>query len=174
MSLNSYSHFVTSGKLNVLQNAHSNTAGFLWLINPLNTKREIHLKYIDFLCVPTTNTTTLSIPRINIEKCTFTGTSTASPINPAHRSSFDPLPSGLIIFLSNGLNLNQGQIIHSFLVPPVLSGSTPYFSEQKFSKIDYDTEIVLPSGEGIVVRQADNGNNSDIRIFLLNICWSEI
>ncbi len=172
-------YFVSSGKQTILATAQGATVGFFWLINPVSSGIVVRVKRVNFKESPTAATQFVTVPRITIERVTFTGTASGTTISPAKRDSNDAANIGLLITASTGLTLTAGNVIITFLVPPVVLGSgtsAAFARPPTFDIFDPDQEdraLVLRPGEGIVCRQPDAGSTSDTRTFVLDVFWAE-
>lgn len=170
----------TFGLQTVLASAHAATAGFGWLINPIGSPRSVLVQGISFtsqlgsvLAAPTS-------PRIRVERVTFTGTASGATVALAKTRSSDPSPSSSVRTASTGLSLSAGDCLTEFLpsasatavgyapasvqvwpVTPVLYQSGLGFT--------LPVRVYLAPGEGLVIRQADNGTASDTRKFVVGM-----
>ena len=164
---------VNSGNLIIQATAHAATAGFFWLINPVGNTKNIKLRRVECQTQITTALVTLTAPRINIERMTFTGTSSGAQITPTKIETSQPNATGLLITASTGLTPSAGAIAYSFL--PVMAitavgAQVPVMLEYEPPE---EAMIVLVPGEGIVCRQADAGTASDTRKLIINLAWQE-
>jgi hypothetical protein len=159
----------------VLASAHSSTAGFLWLINPVGSSVVAYIKKILATSVPTAVTAFASSPRITVERVTFTGTASGATITPAKRDSNDATNVCSIRTASTGLALTAGAVIADFIVPAVLTavGIAVPVDQWFYDSTDDDDYIVLRAGEGLVIRQADAGTTSDTRLLTVFGGWEE-
>jgi hypothetical protein len=164
-----------SGRLTVLASAHSSTAGFFWLINPVGSSVVAYIKKILATSVPTAATAFASSPRITVERVTFTGTASGATITPAKRDSNDATNVCSIRTASTGLTLTAGAVIADFIVPAVLTavGIAVPVDQWFYDSTDDDDYIVLRAGEGLVIRQADAGTTSDTRLLTVFGGWEE-
>jgi hypothetical protein len=162
-----------SGNLVVLATAHTATAGYFWIINPVGNSKNIKIRKILFRSAPTTALACLTAPRINIERVTFTGTASGAQITPAKIETSESNATGLVLTASTGLSLSAGAVICAFIVTSVLTAIGVGVSHQQELISSEDGEIILAPGEGIICRQADAGTTSDTRKIILNLTWEE-
>lgn len=164
-----------SGRLTVLAAAHSSTAGFFWLINPVGSTVLCYIKKLFAHSVPVAATAFASSPRITVERVTFTGTASGATITPAKRDSNDASNVCTVRTASTGLTLTAGAVIADFLVPAVLTavGIAVPVDQWFYDACDQNDYIVLRAGQGIVVRQADAGTTSDTRLLTVSGAWEE-
>lgn len=163
----------TSGRLIVQASAHGNTAGFLWLLNPVGSAKVIKIRRVSFQSVPTAISVFASTPRITVERMTFTGTCTASVITAGKRLTADANPTGLLVAATTGTTPASGATLHAFTVPPILTAVGVAVPVEQEWEPPAEDEIELVAGEGLVIRQPDAGTTSDTRLVTVNIDWKE-
>ena len=164
-----------SGRLTVQATAHASTAGFWWLINPVGSGVVCKFKKLFVTSVPTAVTAFASSPRITLERVTFTGTASGATITVAKRDSNDASNVCTVRTASTGLTLTAGAVIADFTVPAVLTavGIAVPVDQWLYDDTDEDDYIILRAGEGLVLRQPDNGTTSDTRLVLAFGGWEE-
>ena len=167
-------YYAGSGPHQLAAAADAANSGRVWLVNTSSTIA-VALKEILYTCVSGTALVTLSFPRINVERFTFTGTPSGATITPAKRDSTDAANTGTLRTASTGMTITAGDTIKNFSPVTVLTAigvSMP--AEQSLKMQDHvDDRIVLRQNEGIVVRQADAGTVADTRRFFLDFRWEE-
>jgi len=164
---------INSGNLVIQATAHGATIGFFWLINPVGNTKNIRLRRVECQTQLTTALVTLSAPKINIERVTFTGISSGTQIVPVKVESSQNNATGLLITTSSGLTLSAGAVAYGFLPAMAITavgGQVPVMLE--YEPLEHSMIILVP-GEGIVCRQADAGTTADTRKLTLNISWEE-
>lgn len=172
-------YYAHSGRLAILASAHAATAGFFWLINPVGSSVVVSVRRVDYAAGPVASTAFASLPRITVERVTFTGTASGATITPAKRDSNDSANTATVRTASTGLTLTAGATITAFLVPPTLTiGATPAGIAipvpcEDFWEPQDPEQLILRAGEGVVVRQSDNGTTADTRIATINVVWEE-
>lgn len=167
-------YYAGSGPHQLAAAADAATGGRVWLVNTSSTIA-VALKQILFTCVSGTALVTLSFPRINVERMTFTGTPSGATIAPALRDSTDAAATGTLRTASTGMTITAGNVLKNFSPVTVLTAvgvSMP--AEQRYDmQTHVDDRVILRQNEGIVVRQADAGTTLDTRRFFLDFRWEE-
>ena len=164
---------VHSGRLAVLATAHSSTAGFYWIINPLANTKNLAVRRI--VC-RTTTVTALSCPtapRITIERMTFTGTSSGAVLTPAKLETAESAATAIVTTEITGLTPVADGLVTGFIVPSIMTAVGAGTTVDQAFIPNISEEIILIPGEGLVIRQADNGTAADTRIAIVDIVWEE-
>ena len=165
--------FIVSNKVAVVQTAHSATEGYFWIFNPIASTKNMAIRRIVARLATVTALVCVTSPRISVERMTSITDPSGAMITPAKLETAETDKVGLVTAISTGLTPVAGAVITAFLVPGVMTavgGSTCV--DQAFIP-NISEEIILIPGEGIVIRQADNGTASDTRIAVVDIVWEE-
>lgn len=172
----------TAGGLTVLATAHAATAGFLWLFNPVASTVAVAVKAAQFTFGNSAATAAINSPRINVERMTATGTLTATAITVAQRvrtttqgnTADTATPQAKLVTATTGLTPTAGPIIRSWQLPADSTAVGMYGGVFDWDPDTEDDEMILAPGEGIVWRQADNGNTTtDTRRISISVVWEE-
>lgn len=156
-----------SGLLSGLASAHAATAGFFWLINEVGSGSLVIVRRVLFGS-PFPAATSTAIARVTAERCTFSGAASGASGVPAPYDSQEVLPSSVSIrTASTGLTLVAGAAICTGLMGQALDATpTGSRAEQALQAIyddqgNRDRAQLLRAGEGMVIRQADNGDTDE-------------
>lgn len=167
-------YYAGSGPHIVGAAADAATGGRVWLVNTSSTIA-VAIREIRYSIVAGTALITLTEPRINVERMTFTGTPSGAQITPGKRDSTDAANTGTLRTASTGMTITAGATMRNFSPTNALTAvgvSMP--TEQVWTmQAHVDGRIVLRQNEGIVVRQADAGTVADTRTFFLDFAWEE-
>ncbi len=165
-----------SGVQTVLATAHASTAGFCWLINPAASGIVMALRKVDVTTQIVASTAFATAPRITLERMTFTGTyGGTSSVTCGKHDSTDAAQVGLLLADAVSLTATAGAVLRAFfptVTVGVTSGAAIPF-QQTWSAGNDDETVVLRAGEGLVLRQADNGTTSDTRKLIASLQWEE-
>lgn len=164
-----------SGLLTIQQSAHSADEGFVYIINPSTSTKNVSLRRIAYQGAPTT-TSARPTTIITAERFSHTGTFSGVSITTGKRDITNPNPSAVIATNSAGLSISMsGATQRGFLIPAVPSGnnSTGSSNELVWEPLNIEGETIVRPSEGILFRQASDGASGDDRSFLLNITWAE-
>jgi hypothetical protein len=168
-------YYASTGPFSIVTTAHSATAGFVWLINPVGSPVTVAIRRIRSVVYPTTSSTHSSVPLCNLERMTFTGSASGGTVTPAKRRTADEANVATMRVASTGISITPGAVIREFIVPLVPSGggniSSPF--DVVFEPIAPEGELELAAGEGLVVRQDANGEATDDRRIKLGFTWLE-
>jgi len=167
-------YYYSTSAFTVQATADAATAGRGWLINPVGSAVSLKLLDITFTSQLGSALVAVTSPRITVELVTFTGTASGAQINPAKNISSAPANTGSFRTASTGLSLTAGNGVCTFL--PVASATAVAYSAAGIDSKNFrpNEGLVLGPGEGIVIRQADNGTASDTRRYLLNLTVEEL
>ncbi len=105
---------------------------------------------------------------------TFTGISSATPIVAAKAKAAKAAQTAVLVAATTGITPAADKAFASFLVPAILTAvglGEP--TEQKWDPENKDEFITLAPGEGIVLRQPDNGTTSDTRVITADVDFDE-
>ena len=172
-------HSFSTGNLSVNTAADGATGGRFWLLNPVgSTKFIVVAKATISQAIPNPLIALATIPRVAIERMTYTGTSSASPSTSLKTISADPTPTGIWVNATTGITPTAGQRWISAYPPSTntaglltsVAVTSEPVGEQRIAK----SPIVLVAGEGLVIRQADAGSNPDGRTFSVEVEWYEV
>jgi hypothetical protein len=168
----------------VLAAAHSANVGFLYLFNP-NNAQMVALRYVEFTQLPSAVTAMPTLPRVTLERFTATGTPSGGTVTPSRRvrtsqnnEAADASAAATLYTASTGLTVTAGEAEHTFVVRPVVvlyaagTQAEPAVNTMIY-RPDEDEQLVLASGEGVLLRQADAGTTSDSRKIITTWCWEE-
>lgn len=160
--------------------ADAATAGRWWLINPVGSGIAIAVLRVYFYHAFTAAAAQLTIPRITLERVTFTGTASGASLTPSKRvrtttqgQTADATPVGSVRTASTGLTLTAGEIEHAALPPTALTAVGAVANSLSMYGVSERGEdaLILAPGEGLVCRQADASATG--RSWLNTIDWSE-
>ena len=173
-------YYGNSGALAYTTAADAATGGDLWLVNTSNTV-VAYLREVRFTANIAALALLTALPRINMERITFTGTPSGAQITPAKRDSLDATNTATLRTASTGMTITAGAVIKSFTPPSsdVIGGllaanaSSAVPVEQVFLG-DIDSYIVLRQNQGIVFRQATAGSLTENRVYQVDLVWEEI
>lgn len=158
----------------VAATAQAATAGFWWLINPVGSTVIVALRRIEFMSQIGSALATPTSPRLQVERVTFTGTASGASPTPAKVRSADAANTASLRTASTGLTLTAGAAVYAFLpITAITATSGGGAAAVADWNPDNNGMPLLAAGEGLVLRQADNGTASDTRRFVTNIAWEE-
>ena len=168
-------YYYHPGALTVLATADPSTSGRWYLVNPTASTRIVRVKKLRFVCQHGSALATPTAPRITLERITFTGTASGAAITPAQRKTADGAPVAKFVTTYSGMTVTNGPIVHAFLPAAALTavGGTADAPEQLYDA-DMDEAIDLAAGEGVTIRQADNGTTNDTRTYVTDVVTAEI
>lgn len=174
-------YFGASPNTNLTTAADAATAGRFWLVN---TSAIIQVRVVEVrFSVTITSLLDLGggIPRVQMERMTFTGTPSGTLIPAAKRDSIDPANVGTFRTASTGMVITAGAAIRSWYpaaqttiggLLAVNAAALPIV-EQIFTPRDESGDIVLRQNEGLVFRQAAAGSATEARTIQIDIVWEE-
>lgn len=168
-------YFSSSAILSILATAHTSLQGFQWLVNPVGSTviafvRRVEFKY-SCVAIAASNT------RLTLERITLTGGPPTDLATAVQRNSGEPAPTCKVLTGTTGITpatVGSNALIYTSWTPPVITAAgvlTP--TEDEFLPRDEDGYIRLLAGEGIVVRQPDNGVTTDPRRAAVSFEWEE-
>jgi hypothetical protein len=150
----------------ILATAPASTAGQFFVINPVGSAVILAIARLTIISYPTAATAFVSAPRICYERITFTGT-LSGPSFQVKMDSTDAAPVGKWATNSVGLTVTVLTGIGPVgIVSPVLTAvgwSAINWQDSTDYQTREDDHIILRAGEGIQLRQLDNGTASDTR-----------
>lgn len=162
------------------------STGFLWLHVPTAvTGKKMRLRRLWASFVTTGTTAMPTVPRLLLQRFTFTGTASGASVVASKMATSMPSAAADIRSASTGLSVSlvASAFVGGTLVPPTLiAGTAASFVTQaapdqflfnSVSDVEDDFCVIAP-GEGVVVYQPDAGTASDARRFTLNLVWDEI
>lgn len=173
-------YYGSSGAIAYTTAADAATAGDLWIVNTSSTV-VAYIREVRFTANLATLALLTALPRINLERMTFTGTPSGAQITPAKRDSTDATNTATVRTASTGMTITAGAVIKSFSPPSadVIGGllaanaASAVPVEQIFVG-DIDSFIVLRQNQGIVFRQATAGSATESRVYNIDFMWEEI
>lgn len=149
------------------------TTGFVWFFvtSPI---LKVALRRIEAHFGGAAATATVTVPRIAVQRMTYTGAPTGAQINPVVARSGDPGATSSLRIASIGATPVLGAFAYNFLPPNFLTavGATDG-PLREYEPLNEEGQLVFVNGEGFVVYQPDAGTASDPRRFVLNIAWEE-
>lgn len=157
--------------------ADAATAGRWFFINPLGSGRQVLFREAEVQCQIIDGTTTDTVPRVAIQRFTFTGTATGAEVTSA-TLEHDATPVAKLLTASTGLTLTAGGILWAFLLDSTVqfgggAARTVTIPPPEFHHFHPATHVHLDPGQGLMCRQPDAGTASDPRRFLMVLEWSE-
>lgn len=174
----------TFGALAVQASAHAATAGFGWLVNPVGSTKLVQVQAICFCSQLGSALVAPTSPRVRVERVTFTGAASGASVALCKTRSTDPAPASSVRTASTGLSLSAGDCVTEFL--PTASATAVGYAPasvqiwpvipvlyQSGLGFSLPVRVFLAAGEGLVVRQADNGTTSDTRRFVVGMTITE-
>lgn len=173
-------YYGSSGAIAYTTAADAATGGDLWIVNT-SASVIAYVREIRFTSNIAALALLTALPRINVERMTFTGTPSGAQITPAKRDSTDQANTATVRTANTGMTITTGAVIKSFSPPSsdVIGGllaanaSSSVPVEQIFLG-DIDSFIVLRQNEGIVLRQATAGSGTENRTYNVDFMWEEI
>lgn len=159
----------------VTQAADGATAGRAWLLNPVGSGVVVAVRRLAFASVSATALVTLTVPNFNVERITFTGTSSAAAVTPCKVDSNYANATAKLVNATTGITPVAGAAAKAFQCHSTLTGvGQSQAVEQLFpSELNREEFIVLRAGQGIVIRQATGGTLADTRNVRVDISWEE-
>lgn len=150
------------------------TAAFFWLAVPTGSTKSVRLRRLEVIfeqgAAPTADH--LTLPRIALQRFTFTGTGSGASIVTCKRKTADANPVSSLFTASTGMTVTllASAIAMTFL-PPGIDFATAV-GQNVVSKVNEPYEPVLEddflelvAGEGFVLYQPDAGTATDVRRF---------
>lgn len=173
-------YYGTSGILTIPIAVHTPaTTGFFWFINPVASGRNIALRrwaaQVQFAVLSAVD---VSVPRLALSLCTFTGTPSGATIAAAKRATGDSTPVGSIRTAMTGLTVTVGSMIKSDF-PPVnatassatIQSVTVPATSNDWDPPEEEQPILLP-GEGLICWAADGSTTANRRMSV-DLIWEE-
>jgi hypothetical protein len=173
-------YYGTSGTLTIPIAVHTPaTTGFFWFINPVASGRNIALRrwaaQIQFAVLTAVD---VSVPRLALSLCTFTGTPSGATIAAAKRATADATPVGSIRTAMTGLTVTVGNMIKTDF-PPInatASSATIQSTLGPATSNDWDPpeeeQPILVPGEGLICWAADGSTTANRRLSV-DFIWEE-
>ena len=168
-------YYYHPGAQTVLATADPSTSGRWYLVNPTTSSRTVRVKRLRFTCQHASVLATPTAPRITLERITFTGTASGAAITPARRKTADSAPVAKFVTTYSGMTVTNGPVVQAFLPAVALTavGGVSDAAEQLYDA-DVDESIDLAAGEGVTIRQADDGTANDTRTYVTDVVTAEI
>lgn len=160
--------------------ADAATGGRWWLINPVGSSVAIAVLRVMIYHGFTAAAAQLTIPRITLERFTFTGTASGASLTPSKRvrtatqgQTVDAAAAGSVRTASTGMTIAAGEVEHAWLPPTALTAVGAVANSWSYYGVSERGEdaLILAPGEGLVCRQADASATG--RSWLNTIDWSE-
>lgn len=167
--------YIVSQELTVLAAAHTTTAGFFWLQNPVGSTVLVSLRRIDFMSQSNTALATPTAPRIGFRLATFTGTASGAVATLGKIDSTMATNTGTVRTAITGMTVTNGAIFTSFypVINNVAAGAGATAPAALFWAPDEDGMIVLRAGEAVACTQLTAGTTSDTRVFSVGLTFEE-
>lgn len=173
-------YYASSGAVAYTSAADGATGGDIWIVNTSPTV-VAYIREVRFTSNIAALALLTALPRIQMERMTFTGAPSGPQITPARRDSADPANTATVRTTNAGMVISTGAIIKSFAPPSsdVVGGllaanaSSSVPVEQIFVG-DIDSFIVLRQNQGVVFRQATAGSLTENRQYNVDFIWEEI
>lgn len=155
------------------------TTGNFWLYNPVGSSVKMALRRLrEVIQFTVTSAVDVSVPRIQYNLFTFTGTGSGTQITPAKRDSTDAAPVGNLRTAMTGLTIILGAAIRAALPPIISTASSATIQANQLAQVgpawdmDEDEMPVLRAGEGIVCWTPDAATTANRR-FTSDLIWEE-
>lgn len=173
-------YYASSGAVAYTSAADGATGGDIWIVNTSPTV-VAYIREVRFTSNIAALALLTALPRIQMERMTFTGAPSGPQITPARRDSADLANTATVRTTNAGMVISTGAIIKSFAPPSsdVVGGllaanaSSSVPVEQIFVG-DIDSFIVLRQNQGVVFRQATAGSLTENRQYNVDFIWEEI
>ena len=174
-------YFAQTGVHSINAAADGLSDGRWLLINPVNSGRMILLIDAVMSCQLIDGTVTTTCPRIQLERFSFTGTTSGSKVTicPLHITRGQN-HIGEVVTSNSGLKMTMLGAFWAYLTLGVIKiGSgvtqTAELHSPVFHHLDspFENKIMIEAGEGIICRQPDVGMVNDPRRYITNIIWGE-
>jgi hypothetical protein len=180
---------VASAVQSVSATAHNGTStGFAWIHVPTAvTGKKVRIRKLVIKANVSAATPTLpTVPRVGIQRFTFTGTASGAQLAAVKTNTGAPAAVLDIRTAITGLTPTLVGTFPAFLsqtmIPPFFLAGTAadiLFSPNNEDDIiesvgEEDEWPVLAPGEGLVLAQGDAGTASDTRRFVFDLTWDEI
>jgi len=168
-------YYFHSGNLAIVATAHGATVGFIYMYNPVASGKIVRIISCKIESGMVTALATPTAPRITIERGTFTGTPTGAVIAVAKGDSTDVANVFYISAASTGATNGTPVAMGGKMVDANATGTanTNASSVMVFNVGEDVRDIVIRSGEYLVIRQADAGTTSDTRKAIVDILFEE-
>jgi len=169
------SYFATSGVLTVQAGAQAfNTAGFLWLHNPVGSAIEVAITRLQVITQLSTALVAVTTPRLQFSVCTISGTASGASITAQKKDTSHLSPVGSLRTAITGLTCTaEKPWLATF---PVASATAVAYSAPGFwewHEDDEDEYVILDAGMCLYFYQPDAGTASDTRKITVNMEWKE-
>lgn len=155
----------------ILATAQTFPAGSWFLINPVDSGIKMALRRIEFMCSGTAAAATL--PRLLLQRATFTGTASGALVTPAKHDTNDLEPIGSLRTANTGLTMTAGAHVYSFLPVVIITAAAGLNPATADWLPEGEGQPILAPGEALVFTQPLAGTSSDSRRFVTNVAWDE-
>lgn len=162
---------VTPALTTLLQNAHSATAGFFWLMNPASSGKLLVIRGLDVEMSQGGGTVAVTSPILSVERMSFSGAIGGNATTVCKSITDDVAAVGDLRDAAPGTPV-AGSVWTQFT--PVGMQSASAMATPVRNPFRPESPLVLKSGEGIVLRQSTAGTASDTRKFSATIFWAEV
>lgn len=168
-------YYLHSGNLTIVASAHGATVGFIYMYNPVASVKLVRIVSLRIESGMTTALATPTAPRITVERGTFTGTPSGAVIPVAKVDSTDVANVLYISLASTGATNGTPIPMGGKIVDANATGTvnTNASSVDVFKVGEDVRDIVLRSGEYMVIRQADAGTTADTRKAIVDFVFEE-
>lgn len=173
-------YYATSGAIAYTTAADAATGGDLWIVNTSPTVIA-YIREVRFTSNIAALALLTALPRIHMERITFTGTPSGAQITPARRDSTDLANTATVRTANTGMTITAGAVIKSFSPPSsdligglLAANATSAVPVEQIFLGDLDSYIVLRQNQGVVFRQATGGSLTENRVYQIDFNWEEI
>ena len=168
-------YYFHSGILSVAATAHAATVGFLYFYNPVSSGKIARIVSMKIETGMSTALATPTLPRITVERGSFTGTPSGAIIPVAKGDSIDVANVLHISAASTGATNGATTVMGGKLINAnaTATANIPSSISDIFDGNKDVKDVILRSGEYLVVRQADAGTTADTRKAIVNMLFEE-
>ncbi len=155
--------------------ADTATGGRAWLLNPVGSSVLVAISLLRVVSYRVLSNVRATGPLFTLERMTFTGVSTATPVADAEKRETQAASVALPVTATTGITPAAGAVVASFF--PLMQMSVASQTPGRYSlnvPLDEVEQLVLGAGEGVVLRQSEAGAATDGARFLkIGIEYSE-
>lgn len=148
------------------------TGGKLWFTStnvPPTAFVIVRAFSVTFAASAAVNTTQ---PAIRVERMSFTGAAAAAAAGtPVRCLTTGAAPQGRMS-AAPGAVLTAGNIVKVF-IPPIVTATPDLTQDPAADLIRLPTPMFLAAGEGLVLRQNNDGDAAEARTVVWTVCWDE-
>lgn len=167
-------YLVGGNQVNVTTAADNANTGSQYLLNPLDSGKNIAVKRAHISGgAGALSVALLTTPNFQLQRFLFTGTPTAAGQTIIKQDSTMPESVANLRNAKTGINVTVGTTFYNYQLAQVISAVGQYAPPIAFLDLNVDSQIVLRPGEGIMVRQASGGSVGDTRFLQVDWAWEE-